>query len=110
MGGRRTFPAAAAAAVVAVLSVAVPASAQVAWERCADEGFGAFECGRVSVPIDRGGAVPGTVDLFARRLLAPTPSRTAVVFLSGGPGQAATVAASQVAQALAPGLRDRDLL
>ncbi|HEX8208532.1 MAG TPA: alpha/beta fold hydrolase, partial [Solirubrobacteraceae bacterium] len=106
---RRLLPALAAAALLALLPAA--ADAQIAWQRCADEGFGAFECGRATVPLDRSGGLPGTIELFARRLVAPqNPNRSAVVVLSGGPGQAATPLAAQVAEAIAPGLGDRDLL
>jgi pimeloyl-ACP methyl ester carboxylesterase len=106
---RRLLPAVTAA--LAALCLPAAADAQVAWQRCADEGFGAFGCARLGVPIDRGGGVPGTIDLFARRLVAPdNPSRTALVYLSGGPGQAASSGAVQVAEALAPALGTRDLL
>ena len=109
MRRRRIVLAAAVALVIAV--AASPAQAQIAWQPCTDEGYGAFECGRTTVPLDRSGGVPGTIDLFARRLTAPSnPGRTALVYLSGGPGQAATASASQAAVALAPGLRERDLI
>ena len=106
---RRILPVLAATLMTLLLPAA--AGAQVAWQRCADEGFGAFECGRATVPIDRSGGVPGTIDLFARRLVAPqNPTRTAIVVLSGGPGQAATPLAAQLAEVLATGLGERDLL
>ena len=109
MPRRRTILAAAAAAMT-VLGAA-PARAEIAWQGCNDSGFGAFQCGRLLVPLDRSGAVSGTVDLFARRLVAPSnPTRTAVVVLSGGPGRAATPIAAQSAVVLAPALNDRDLL
>ena len=107
---RRLLPALAALLLPALVLPAA-AGAQVAWQPCTDAGFASFECGRLTVPIDRGGGVPGSVDLFARRLVAPqNPTRTAVVALSGGPGQAATPLAAQLAVALAPALRERDLL
>jgi pimeloyl-ACP methyl ester carboxylesterase len=109
--GRRRLLLLAAAAVVGGLSTAAPARADIQWAGCTDQGFGAFQCGRTTVPIDRGGSVPGTIDLFARRLVAPSnPNATAVLFLSGGPGQAATGSAASVAEALAPALGTRDLL
>ncbi|HEV3002629.1 MAG TPA: alpha/beta fold hydrolase [Solirubrobacteraceae bacterium] len=101
-------------AVAAALALALgagPAQAQVAWQDCTDAGFQAFQCGRIAVPIDRSGGLPGTIELFARRLPATSgATSTALVFLSGGPGQAATGSAGGVAVALATGLRDRDLL
>ena len=49
-----------------------------------------FECGSLPVPLDRAGAVPGTISLSVeRRLAGAGPSRDAVVALAGGPGQAA---------------------
>ena len=109
MRRRRILLAAAVALVVG--GAASPAQAQVAWQPCTDEGYAAFECGRTTVPLDRSGGVPGTIDLFARRLIAPSnPGRTALVYLSGGPGQPATASSAQAAVALAPGLAERDLL
>ena len=106
---RRLLPALAAIVFSALLPAS--ASAQVPWQPCTDAGFGAFECARVAVPIDRSGGLPGTIELFTRRLVAPqNPSRTALVYLSGGPGQAATPLAAQLAEALAPGLGARDLV
>ena len=101
------------APVLVLLALALPtsASAAIAWAPCPDPGFQAFECGRLSVPLDRSGAVGGTVDLFARRLRAPgNASRTALVALAGGPGQAAAPIARGFATGLASGLQDRDLL
>ena len=48
-------------------------------------------CDTVPVPLDRSGAVPGTINLAAR--IAPAsdaPALGTVLFLAGGPGQAAT--------------------
>jgi pimeloyl-ACP methyl ester carboxylesterase len=63
------------------------------------------------VPLDRAGAVAGTIGLSVERLQAGfTPSSSAVLALAGGPGQAANPLASFVAKAIAPGLRGRDLI
>jgi pimeloyl-ACP methyl ester carboxylesterase len=98
-------------AAIALLAPAAPARAQVAWSGCTDEGFQQFQCARVPVPVDRSGGVPGTIELFARRLTSNAgPASTAVVFLSGGPGQAASGSARQTAMALAPALGTRDLI
>jgi pimeloyl-ACP methyl ester carboxylesterase len=65
----------------------------------------------VPVPLERSGAVPGTISLSVERKLAgPTPSRDAVVALAGGPGQAALPLSAFIAQAIAPALSSRDLL
>jgi pimeloyl-ACP methyl ester carboxylesterase len=102
------------AAVLAALGATAPsASAQAPFGPCPDGGFEAFECATVPVPLDRAGTVPGQVPLFVRRLRSQAgapPTRTALVALAGGPGQAATPAAASFAQALATGVRDRDLL
>ena len=100
-----------AALVAALGATAPPASAQVAFGPCTDGGFQAFECATVPQPLDRTGAVPGQVPLFMRRLrVGPGQTPTALVPLAGGPGQAATPLARDFAQALATGLRERDLL
>lgn len=105
----RRLPARCLLAAIAVLAVApAAASAQLAEAPC---GHAGFLCSRVSVPLDRSGRVPGAVSLDVRRLPAgPAPTRTAIVTLLGGPGQAATPAASELAGLLAPVRGDRDLL
>ena len=70
-----------------------------------------FSCASVTVPLDRTGALSGTISLSAeRRLAGATPSRSAVVALAGGPGQAVLPLADFIAQAVAPALGTRDLL
>ena len=70
-----------------------------------------FECATVTVPLDRSGRVPGAIPLDVVRATASSnPTRSAVVALAGGPGQAATPLVSDFAQALAPALANRDLL
>jgi pimeloyl-ACP methyl ester carboxylesterase len=70
-----------------------------------------FSCTSLAVPLDRTGAVPGTISLSVERKLAgAAPSRDAVVALAGGPGQAALPLEEFVAQAIAPALGSRDLL
>jgi pimeloyl-ACP methyl ester carboxylesterase len=63
------------------------------------------------VPLDRTGSVAGTISLSVERKLAgESPSRTAVVALAGGPGQAADPLAPFIAEAIAPALAGRDLI
>lgn len=70
-----------------------------------------FSCAFLSVPLDRSGATAGTVTLSVERLQSgTTPSRDAVLALAGGPGQAATPLAQDMAAALAPALAGRDLI
>jgi pimeloyl-ACP methyl ester carboxylesterase len=71
----------------------------------------AFTCATVTVPLDRGGLLPGTVPLKLERKLAGfSPSRNAVVALAGGPGQSALGLGEFIAKAIAPALHSRDLL
>src|SRR5215208_6510206 len=71
-----------AAAVTAVL-IAAPGAHATGWRPCGD-GFGA-DCMRVTVPLDRSGALPGTIALRVARIPAP-PQASTLVYLSGGPG------------------------
>ena len=85
------------------------AASGVSFVTCPSES--SFECGSLSVPLDRAGTVPGTISLSVeRRLAGASPSRDAVVALAGGPGQAAIPLASFIAQAIAPALGSRDLI
>src|SRR3954453_22927600 len=59
-------------------------------------------CGRVTVPLDHSGRVPGTLPL-AYATLPATGTRTGtLVFLSGGPGQAAIPLLDDFAKLLGP--------
>ncbi len=70
-----------------------------------------FSCATLAVPLSRTGQAPGTVSLSVERLQAgPSPTRTAVVGLAGGPGQAADPLAAAMAQEMAPALGSRDLI
>jgi pimeloyl-ACP methyl ester carboxylesterase len=65
----------------------------------------------VTVPLDRGGQVPGTVALKVERKLAGlSPSKDAVLALAGGPGQSALGLGEFIAKAIGPALGSRDLL
>jgi pimeloyl-ACP methyl ester carboxylesterase len=100
-----------------VLGIALALSVWPATSQAASGEFGpcakttTFSCASVAVPLDRTGAVPGTISLSAeRRLAGAVPSRDAVVALAGGPGQAVLPLADFIAQAIAPALTTRDLL
>jgi pimeloyl-ACP methyl ester carboxylesterase len=85
------------------------ANAAIAYAPCA--AGSALQCGSLDVPLDRAGAVPGSVRLAAVRRVAPSnPTNTAVLGLAGGPGQAALPLIADFAQLMAPGLGTRDLL
>lgn len=69
-------------------------------------------CGRVTVPLDRSGALAGTVSLRVEALPPSgggAPSAT-VLAIAGGPGQAAVPLLPAFAGVLAPALRTRELV
>ena len=106
MPARPTLAALAAAVAVAVL--APGAHAAIPYAPCEPAGF---QCGQLAVALDRTGAVPGTVTLKVKRVVASSnPTATAVVALAGGPGQAALPVATEFASILGPSLATRDLL
>jgi pimeloyl-ACP methyl ester carboxylesterase len=104
----------------ALLLTGLPASSagspgtNLSFTPCADEA--SFACTTVTVPLDRAGAIPGTIGLSVERLPADsqsvgfTPSSSAVLALAGGPGQAADPLAGFISKAIAPALRGRDLI
>jgi pimeloyl-ACP methyl ester carboxylesterase len=109
-----TFPLAAALALCcsALCGVGVAsAGAALSFVPCAGAGTDGFECTTVPVPVSRTGLAAGTLSLsLERKQASPTQSRTAVVALAGGPGQAALPLGEFIAKALAPALGTRDLL
>ncbi len=92
-------------------ALAAPAGAALAWAPCTEASAAGFQCATVTVPLDRSGKAPGTINLAVERKAggAATPE-SAVVALAGGPGQAANPLASQLATAIAPALSSRDLI
>ncbi len=104
----RSLSAVVLAAAAIVLTTAPAAQAAIAYVPCQPAGF---QCGQLPVPIDRAGAVPGTLTLNIKRAVASSnPTATAVVALAGGPGQAALPATPDFASILGPALANRDLL
>jgi pimeloyl-ACP methyl ester carboxylesterase len=92
-----------------VLFSAPSAHAAIAYAPCV--AGAATQCASLDVPLDRSGAVPGTLRLVAARRVAPSnPTKTAVLGLAGGPGQAALPLVTDFAELLAPALATRDLL
>ncbi|HET6448279.1 MAG TPA: alpha/beta fold hydrolase [Conexibacter sp.] len=69
-------------------------------------------CGHVTVPLDRGGALPGTIALRVKALVPPHGGATSgtVLALAGGPGQAAVPLLDGFASALRGVLRTRELV
>jgi pimeloyl-ACP methyl ester carboxylesterase len=97
------------AVVAFTLALAGPADAALRFKRCGPFGF---SCARLSVPLDRTGAVPGRVSLFVKRIRAREgPRRGALFVLAGGPGESASATYSGDAlPGLSPALRSRDLI
>jgi pimeloyl-ACP methyl ester carboxylesterase len=76
------------AALLAPLLAAPPAQAGLRWRDCRG-----VPCTELHVPLDRSGAVPGTISLHVERVHASArPSRGLNFLLAGGPGQSATSA------------------
>jgi pimeloyl-ACP methyl ester carboxylesterase len=70
-----------------------------------------FTCSRVSVPLDRGGSVPGSVDLFvARHAASAAAGKPMLLALTGGPGQSAVPFAPQFAEQFKPLLKRYQLV
>ena len=74
-------------AVLFLTLLALPgtARAEIGFTPC-----GPLQCGRVAVPLDRSGAVPGTLSIAVYRAPARTqPARGVLLGLPGGPGDSA---------------------
>jgi pimeloyl-ACP methyl ester carboxylesterase len=97
------------AVAAAALALAAPAEAALRFKHCGPYGF---QCARMSVPLDRTGAVAGRVSLLVKRIRARRrPARSALFVLAGGPGQSATEAFGEEAlSVLYPAYRRRDLI
>ena len=97
--------------LVAAVTAACPAAvsqAAVAFKPC--QRGSDIQCGTVPVPLDRAGAVPGTVKLHVERLEALGKRQGALITLAGGPGEAATPYLPDWAGTFLSGLRNRDLV
>ncbi|MFL5894431.1 MAG: alpha/beta fold hydrolase, partial [Thermoleophilaceae bacterium] len=110
MAARSAIRAALAATLLAAalaLALAGPASA-APFHGC--PGSDTWLCARVTVPLDRSGAVRGNVHLVVERLRARRSARTAVMGFPGGPGAATLSGRDGWLRDLAPSLGGRDLL
>jgi pimeloyl-ACP methyl ester carboxylesterase len=67
-------------------------------------------CARITVPLDRTGATPGTVNLHVERLRSRGRRDGALLALAGGPGEAATPYIFDWAFTLRSALQNRDLV
>jgi pimeloyl-ACP methyl ester carboxylesterase len=103
---RRVLPAL-LASIVLVAAGASPAAA-LQTHRCPEATD--FRCGTVTVPLDRTGRVPGTVEL-AVAIEAPRQGASGFLLaLSGGPGQPSVPFADSFRASLAPALAHRRLV
>lgn len=84
------------------------------FRNCGARTLGPTQCANVRVPLDRSGAVAGDVRLAVRRVQVGrrkvAKRSQAVLFLAGGPGQAATPLLADIAPLLRPFLTHRDLV
>jgi pimeloyl-ACP methyl ester carboxylesterase len=93
-----------------VLALAVTGSAEAAADfshgrKCGESNL---ECTRVSVPLDRSGALPGKLSLYVERT---GPARDVIVALAGGPGQGNSTVSESFNRDLSPILDgSRDLV
>ena len=106
-------PALTLAPVLCALALALAPSADAApalgFVPC--HGVSGFACASLPVPLSRTGAAAGEISISVeRRLAGATPSRSAVVGLAGGPGQAALPLAEFIAESMGSALGSRDLL
>ena len=73
------------AAALAFFAAAGQARAAAALAPCPDKT--GVQCGTVTVPLDRTGVTPGTIDLHVEVLPAQGTARGAMFLIAGGPGQ-----------------------
>jgi pimeloyl-ACP methyl ester carboxylesterase len=67
-------------------------------------------CGTVSVPVDRSGAVPGTISLFYEFLPSKKKAKSTIAVFPGGPGAATSILGFDVLPVLRKTLDDHNLL
>jgi pimeloyl-ACP methyl ester carboxylesterase len=101
-------------AAVVGLGALAPAALAGPLGRCSTDANDSKLCGRIVVPLDRTGVVPGSVSLRVRELPPtgshPSPPIGTVLALAGGPGQAAAPLLETFADSLGPALRSRTLV
>jgi pimeloyl-ACP methyl ester carboxylesterase len=94
----------AALALLAALVVCTPAAAKLRWHGCPEaEGP---RCTTVRVPLDRSGALPGSVDLHVARVAFTRKRDSFLMYLSGGPGGAGVIEMIDVLFTLPQLMRD----
>ncbi len=102
--GARSARAALCALLAGAALLAVPAGASaLKLKPCASET--SFACGSLRVPLDHGGATPGTVSIAVAAQRSYPKNAPLLIALSGGPGQSSVDAAGSFAISLEPMLR-----
>lgn len=107
---------AAAAASFGIVSPAVgaPALTPIPCAKTTDPGDAyanrGSTCARLDVPLDRSGAVPGTIGLYVKRRSAGTASNVAVVALAEGPGRSTTDISGFLEEGIAPAAESAPLV
>ena len=101
--GRRTVVG--GVALVATLAAAAPAAGQTA--PCPGKALKGAECGTVTVPLDHSHQVAGEIPIAFARFRATRASRGTIVFLAGGPGEAAIRGARALMRGPLAGVRRR---
>jgi pimeloyl-ACP methyl ester carboxylesterase len=76
-------------AVLALLVLAVPAEGRLRWHGCREAG--GVKCAKLTVPLDRSGAVRGSVPLRVARVSFSRHRDRHLMYLSGGPGGAGVI-------------------
>ncbi|MDQ6750782.1 MAG: alpha/beta hydrolase [Actinomycetota bacterium] len=89
-------------------AIVVAAPARAEFKPCPD--LTGIQCTRVSVPLDRSGALGGTISLDVARVPARHRSRRAILVLQGGPGGAGRSLVAALRDTFNPALEDRDLI
>jgi pimeloyl-ACP methyl ester carboxylesterase len=95
-------------AVAACLLFGVAPAQALSTKPC--KGSSGFRCATVTVPLDRTGGVPGTVDLAVAVEVPRKGADGFLLALSGGPGQPSLAFADSFRLSLAPALRHRRLV
>lgn len=84
--------------IVALALLAVFAAPAAAAPKCPT----GARCGKITVPVDRAGTVPGTFGIAYATLPATGPRAGTIFFLAGGPGEAAVIYTREIAELLKP--------
>jgi pimeloyl-ACP methyl ester carboxylesterase len=96
--------------VVATTTALLPAAGASALTMKQCKGAPGFRCAVVQVPLDRTGAVSGTVSLHVAAMRPRRSDQGILLALAGGPGQSSLPAAQSFRKSLAPALRRRRLV